>query len=221
MMDDLTARLDALEFALAGKGDVPTLEMGQTLQDVVAQLASRLQAVVQRHGDLRAVLDGVRQHKVTRAVDEGADAYADVGFVLQQLLLSHGQPPSREASLVLLAASESGTHDTARLLAAVHAHTQYLNPETLDALQPQQQRLARLQATHVAQKEQAVWLNTQVDGLLLAYHDIVFAVSSQLLRCDALLEQLEARRKRNSNDNHNNGNNDDKKADAVHSGEGQ
>lgn len=94
---------------------------------------------------------------------------------------------------MLLAASEAGAHDTARLLAAVNAHTQYLNPETFDALQPEQQRLARLQATHAAQKEQAVWLNTQIDALLLAYHDVVFAVSSQLLRCDALLEQVEAR----------------------------
>lgn len=116
-------------------------------------------------------------------------------FVWFKRLLASGGPLSSEASLALLAASEGALLDTARQLAVVDAHQAYVNPPSLDALEPQRARLQGLMGEHVAQKERVVAWNAQVDALLLVHHDLMNAVSTQLLRVDALLDTLEKRKR--------------------------
>jgi hypothetical protein len=138
----------------------------------------------------------------------GCSSLSALAHTSSQRALQGGELLGNDARLVLLAASEGFLLNTARELALVDAHSQYINPTSLEGLTSHRARLDRLEATHVAQKEQAIWFNEQVDALLQAYHDMVhilvvgcylaephpsqvFTLSSQLLKCDALLEALE------------------------------
>lgn len=187
-MEDLEARLDALEQNISGFGDVPALELGDTLASIIAQLSARWRALVEQSADARTVLDAQRAHRVRFFF---LPHFVVAHRRLQRLLNASG-PASNEANLCLLAANEKAIHDTASQLALVDSHTVYVNPETLDATGEAKSALARLQVAHLEQKERALAFNTHMETLLQHHHDMVFAVSSQLLRCDALLSKLEA-----------------------------
>jgi hypothetical protein len=96
-------------------------------------------------------------------------------------VLQGGEAMGTDAKLVLLAASDEFIQNTARELALIDSHSQYINPTSFEDLPTHQARLERLQPTHLVQKEQAIWFNDQVDRLLQDYHDVVSG--SWLLSC--------------------------------------
>lgn len=97
--------------------------------------------------------------------------------------------------MVLLASSEQFVQSTARDLAIVEAHQTYINAaHTTEDLQKHKEALANMVPVHLTQKEQAIWLNERIDILLQSNHDVVYVLSTQLLKLDAMLEQMEKER---------------------------
>lgn len=93
---------------------------------------------------------------------------------------------------MLLAANQDFLQETARHLALVESHQVYINSvHTTQDLDKHKDAVAKLLPVHLTQKEQAIWLNEHVEILLQSHHDVVSAISSQLLRLDALLQQME------------------------------
>jgi hypothetical protein len=81
-------------------------------------------------------------------------------------------------------------------LALVETHQKFINTEALFQNIPDlEQRVGALRASHSSHAEEAGILDQQIENLLEHFQLSVRQTSAGLLRCDALVSELEKRRK--------------------------
>ena len=91
---------------------------------------------------------------------------------------------------VLLASAER-MERTGELLGQVKALEQFVHGEGLDAVAEHERTLAALKEEHLKQMEAVAGWDEAVERVLAAYQQAVHTTSAQLLRCEAIVVQLE------------------------------